>query len=262
MQAYTYDASKGSYWITIGDHASEIAVKDDQPPLTIEKPGKTPTYMSDTGQFISNAFIFLAGLDSDEVERRVHNILSQNPSLVKNATDISHLEHIDFIASYIFKHVIQHNTCSYSLLNRCIEYLLMICRHLGKKTGGTRILSRRTQSGEHNIPRCSYKFCANTYCCQYNYPEHKKKTSGKGCFSDHYPYHKIIHDIESLSSYLSTLHDVQQTEDLVIRNNQEIIKCINTIAYVVKHMYDELWNVFISCGRNPAYEKMHQNVTV
>ena len=35
---------------------------------------------------------------------------------------------------------------------------------------------------------------------------------------------------------------------MMIRDNKnkEIKKCINTIVYVIKHMYDELWALYIS----------------
>ena len=260
MQMYTFDVSAERYWITPGEHAKQIGAVDPAEAL-INQTEKPPSYVNETGQFISNNFLFIEGLDSEVVISRVEDIVSSTQSL-KTITDIDHLQYMDFVSSYIFKYVIQQNVCQYGKMTGCLKYLLAVSTYLSKKIGCAQVVTKRLSSKSHDsIPRCSYKFCAHTYCCQYNYPDKQKQGSrNKGCFSDHYPYYKVIFDIESLIKYIDRLKTNTGSENLVVRNNQEVIKCINTIAYVIKHMYDELWNLYISCGKNSSYTKMHRNL--
>jgi hypothetical protein len=84
----------------------------------------------------------------------------------------------------------------------------------------------------NNLMRSSYKFCnKKTDCqCQYGFLFNKKS---KYCINDHYVHNKILSDIENLLNY------IQKNSSLNILE-QDIRKGIETINYVLNHMYQEL----------------------
>lgn len=77
------------------------------------------------------------------------------------------------------------------------------------------------------ISRSSYKFCEMNHNCEFNYNQKKN-----GCYSQHFVHNLIYADLCALKNYIQNKKD----------NNQinEIKKSINTISYVINHMYDEL----------------------
>ena len=85
-----------------------------------------------------------------------------------------------------------------------------------------------------NIPRSSYKFCKYGYECQYNYSDSNKK-----CTEQHFVYNLVFVDILSLFSYISNFKKYSVTDELK-PNIKEISKCLNTLSFVLTHMYDEL----------------------
>lgn len=260
--SYDYNASKKLYWIPLRKaNDTDLIQKDDT--TNVQSP-QTLSYYSDTGQLSSNCFFFIEGIDSDVVKTKIKSILSTTESLSEH-NDVRIIGNQDMVASYVFKYVIQNNSCEFQLMDDCLTYLATASSYLADKIGTTKTLvnsNRRLLSIDGNhISRCSYKFCAQTYCCQYNYPENKRKKVVKGCYSDHFAHGKVYQDIVSLQSYVRMIHEKGDSDTIVIRSNQEIIKCINTIAYVIKHMYDELWNIYISCNKKPSYEALHKNVT-
>lgn len=257
---YDYNALENKYWIPLRkarpeDQPQEEQVSED----TLVQP---LSYYSDTGQISSNCFFFIEGIDSSKVKDKIKEILMTTNKL-GDYNDITNLGNQDMVASYVFKYVIQNNSCEFKLMDECLTYLASTSTYFADKLGNTKAIgsNRRLLSIDGNhISRCSYKFCVQTYCCHYNYPENKKKKNTKGCYSDHFAHGKVYQDIISLQSYIRMIHDKSDSDLIVIRSNQEIIKCINTIAYVIKHMYDELWNIYISCNRKPSYEALHRNI--
>lgn len=259
---YDYDASNGRYWV-VPTTLSETEL--DQQSSTSKSasagaPPKPVSYYSDTGQLNCNCFFFVEGLDSEKVQTRIREVLASVGRL-RQRKDITILGDQDLIASFVFKYVIQNNACDFGLMDECLRYLEKASAYLADKIGSPRLSTgRRIMAGASHISRCSYKFCTHTYCCQYNYPEAKKKKVLKGCFSDHFPHGKVYQDIVSLHAYVKKIRDSSDTDKIIIRSNQEIIKCINTIAYVIKHMHDELWNLYIASKKDPSYESLHKNV--
>ena len=258
---YPFDYNKKQYWVEL--QAYEQPITNTSAIGDLKPQAKQTSYKSDTGQVISNCYIFLEGLDSENVTSRVNSII-RGRSLAHNL-DIVNLANQDFIASYLFKYVIQNNICSFTMIVDCLDYLFQTSRHLASKTGhtvnvGPHGRGSTNRPSQSMISRCSYKFCTHTHCCQYNYPE-RKRSSGKGCYSDHYVHHKVALDVHSLKCYIEEIFFDPENDNIVIRNNQEIIKCVNTITFVVKHMYDELWNVYISCQKKKSYEELHKNIT-
>lgn len=82
--------------------------------------------------------------------------------------------------------------------------------------------NKHTASG---IVRNSYKFCEYGYSCKYNYSFRDK------CYSQHYVYDFVVQDIYYLLQYIN--HPIEL-------DFGEIKTTINTIAYVINHMFDEL----------------------
>lgn len=255
---YSYNYEEGLYWIQREPATEQILHKP------VESSSKAPlSYYSDTGQLISNCFFFIEGIDSETVQNKIRVVIDSKNNLSSHP-DIVNLANEDLIASFVFKYVIQNNFCDYFFMDSCLSYLASTSLYFSEKIGGSsrqQGVQKRAYETEAPISRCSYKFCIQTYCCQYNYPEGKKKGKpSKGCYSDHYPHYKVYQDIISLQSYIRRIHETNNNYMITIRSNQEIIKCINTIAYVIKHMYDELWNIYVSCKKDPIYERNHQNL--
>jgi len=242
---YKYNFLNGKFWIEISNKLPVI----QEEPVTEKK----VEYISSTGQFISNCYFFIEGIDSENIKTKLSEIYDTLQHLDK-ISDIKHLENQDFIATYIFKYV-QSQTCNYEILSTAVNYLLQVSLYLAQKIG-LKIENQKSRSNENLITRCSYKFCHYTYYCNYNYPEdHAKQV--KGCYSDHYVHNKLAQDLQSLLYHIKTKYE--NVENINVRSNQEVIKCINTITFVIKHMYDELWNIYISTDKN-NYEIHHKNI--
>jgi len=249
---YSYNFAEGKYWINISNKCPD----EDEVVVTTEE--KKVDYYSSTGQFISNHYFFIEGTDSENVSLKIKEIYDTLSNL-DSIKSISHLENMDFIATYTFKYIIQNNTCELDTLIQATEYLIQTSQYLSSKIGQKSEQQKSMRNTDNFIPRCSYKFCHYTHYCQYNYPE-KNNKSDKGCYSDHYVYSKLSQDVQSLLQYINKTYSGQK--EISIRNNQEVIKCINTITFVIKHMYDELWNIYISCSKEGEnYETLHKNIS-
>ena len=112
-----YNFEQGKYWITL--KKEEIIETSGQNSV------KNISHVSDTGQFISNCFFFLEGIDSDKVKIMIDEILAS--SMEKDQIiSITHLKNQDFVASFLFKYVIQNNSCEYNLIIKYLQYLFDI----------------------------------------------------------------------------------------------------------------------------------------
>jgi hypothetical protein len=83
------------------------------------------------------------------------------------------------------------------------------------------------KSSSDSIPRSSYQFCSFNYDCEFNYNTKKKL----GCYAQHYVHNLVYADLCALKKYM-----------LKYDNMEEIQKSINTISYVINHMFEELEN--------------------
>ncbi len=116
------------------------------------------------------------------------------------------------------------------------------------------------------ITRNSYKFCEHGHMCKYNYEKNKK------CHSHHFVYNLVYLDIHQILEHLLSIKDIDkvkvqeqdtdqnqdQDQDQDLDQDQdnkkeepelqinEIQISINTITYVLNHMYDELTQLKIS----------------
>jgi hypothetical protein len=82
------------------------------------------------------------------------------------------------------------------------------------------------------IGRNSYKFCDFGHGCSFGYSLEDKRD----CYSQHFVYPLILSDIHNLVDHILT-DDGTCSPDIQIK---EVITSINTITYVINHMYNEL----------------------
>ena len=88
---------------------------------------------------------------------------------------------------------------------------------------------------ESTISRASYKFCEFGHNCRFNYSIKEK------CYAQHFVFSHISQDISSVIDFI--IEDYETVKLRQITNNNdlnEIKTSINTITYVINHMYDEL----------------------
>ena len=97
-----------------------------------------------------------------------------------------------------------------------------------------------------NIQRCSYKFCKFKENCTYNY-SHKKNV----CYQDHYVHNMVICDLQQIINFISKNKD---SDSLQLN---DFSKSINTISFVINHMYKELNSRCLYIKLDKEIEKEH-----
>ena len=107
-----------------------------------------------------------------------------------------------------------------------ISWLIDASKFLSNKLG---LLLFQHKGSLSSITRSSYQFCNATHECEFNYNIKKKL----GCYSQHYVHNLIYADLCALQAFVSK-------NNMNVVMNNEIQKSINTISYVINHMYDEL----------------------
>ena len=75
-----------------------------------------------------------------------------------------------------------------------------------------------------------------------------------GCYADHYVHNMVAADCEALIEYVNHNHKNKN----IASHNKEIIKCINTLCFVIKHMYAELNSICLYSNPEDS-DKLHQN---
>ena len=157
-------------------------------------------------------------LNNEKILNEVNKILKLDK--YDNLTSLEILKKQDIISSYISKSF-QNNIINKIFFIDCISFL--------KKTS---------------------EFLANLISqtiSSHNYNFIKKK----GCYADHYPHNMIYADCDALLECVKLFYE---NEDEI--HNKEIVRCINTISYVIRHMFDELNNLCLYSNRN-EHNKFH-----
>jgi hypothetical protein len=92
------------------------------------------------------------------------------------------------------------------------------------------------------LMRSSYKFCNKKCDCQsqYGFLFNKKP---RNCINDHYVHNKIVSDIDNLLNYIKNSTN-NSTLDIELR------KGLETINYVINHMYQELSSFMLYLNNN------------
>lgn len=160
-----------------------------------------------------------AAFENDNIE----HIYGKKPSL-----DIIQKE-VEII-KLISKYSLQNNKLEYTFVLNCLNYLLQLSEMLRIRIKQSAITFTKPQKNS-GIVRCSYKFCNYKENCTYNYGK-----KGCACYQDHYVHNMVSHDVQSLIAYIEMNHSDGDT----IMHNKEILKTINTLAFVIGHMECEL----------------------
>jgi hypothetical protein len=92
------------------------------------------------------------------------------------------------------------------------------------------------------LMRSSYKFCNKKCDCQSQYGFLFNKKS-RNCINDHYVHNKIVSDIDNLLNYIKNSNN-NLTLDIELR------KGLETLNYVVSHMYQELSSFMLYLNNN------------
>jgi len=112
-----------------------------------------------------------------------------------------------------------------------VTWLFDTSKYLSQRLGLPNFHHKNTDGNV--VSRSSYKFCNYNFECQFNYNLKKHY----GCFAQHYVHNLVSADLDALKLYI--LHNKQTIN---IAKLEEIKKSINTISYVIGHMYEELQN--------------------
>lgn len=178
----------------------------------------------------------------------INEIILKNPC---NIPDIILLEYETYVTSHLYKYIKQSSPQSDSHISRDIlsdDLKHNIKSQLNKfmwiQSASTYLSNKLKLRIDHHkncfdlikkgiIPRSSYKFCEFGYECEFNYNLKTKK----GCFAQHYVHNNICSDLEGIITFIKS--DIPYDNNLYM----ELCKSVKTIAYVVKHMYEELLNV-------------------
>jgi hypothetical protein len=168
----------------------------------------------------------------------------------KNVLEL--LKEQESICTYLCKYVLQNNYLNYDFFTNSLILLKELSGYLRIKINQKKFShDLKKIKITNSIPRSSYKFCHFKDSCMYNYDKDKN-----GCYADHYVHNLVEADIEALIEYIKN-----NFKDNVINHNKEIIKCINTLCFVIKHMSSELNSLCIYCEPE-EYNNYHFNKLV
>ena len=184
----------------------------------------------------------------------IETILNLN---LKDHIDIVLLEHQTTMANHLRKQIKIHVEKQLQNKNKekfnfdgyieKLKWMQKISAHFSKKLELSKIVHTHGNK-VRSIPRSSYKFCDYGHDCEFNY-NHKKH---KGCFAQHFVHNHIEADLNALVEYVSQVKDNSFDNIKFI----EIIKCTNTVSYVIGHMYEELKYVeYYHKGKSDIFHK-------
>lgn len=148
-------------------------------------------------------------------------------------TDLNILEYQLIIMTHLkkqFKSIDQNKYDVNDILLK-IDWLFDTSKYLSDKMG-LQIFYHKNISN-NMVARSSYKFCNYNFECQFNYNIKKHC----GCFAQHYVHNLVCADLNALKMYI-TSNKLTLNESKI----NEIRKSMNTLSFVINHMYDELKN--------------------
>ena len=181
------------------------------------------------------------------------NYYKENIDKIKNIKDYKELNSLELLknqeilSNYLSRYVNQNTKLDKKMITEYLKIISDISIILAGRIK-QKIKPYKTKTNKQVI-RSSYKFCCFNSQCEFNYGKKKKS-----CSSDHYVHASVYLDIQSLTNYINS----KTVEKEKIQNDRDIAKCLNTVCYVIRHMYDELKNVCIYC-KDENYEKNHVN---
>lgn len=183
-------------------------------------------------------------LDNEKILNEINDII--NIKNINSYTSLDILKHQDLLSSYLSKSI-QNTDINITFLLKVLEWLKESSKQLNDRVKMKLFSHNESLIKPDKVIRSSYKFCNFKHNCSYNYDNKKK-----GCYADHYVHNMIYADIESLIKCITTYYI-----DSEIIQNKEIVKCVNTISFVIKHMYEELHNLCMYLKNKSEYNKYH-----
>jgi hypothetical protein len=178
----------------------------------------------------------LCDTDSEDGEKQDGNTIDEMIKLdYKTLTDLIILKYQSHIIGHLRKYTknIIDNETDMTLFEtkrflEKIKWLHETSNYLTEKHGLKKYSHK--YNGEPNlpIPRSSYKFCNNGHECKFNYD-----TGKKTCFAHHYVYNMVLADTNALIMHLEKNTNIKL---------DQIMICMNTITFVINHMYNEMHN--------------------
>ena len=235
MELQRYDL-KGKKWSQMMNYDSEIS-------KNYGKNYDTDCESDDGGEDSIELNTINFSLDNEKILSEIEKIL--NISGFNKYTSLELLKSQDLLASYLSKSIVQNNNRSFKFLIRNLNWLKECSKELAGRLKLDLVHHNEHFIRKNKIIRSSYKFCTFKNACNYNYSK-----GHKGCYADHYVHNMIYADIDALIKCLNKYYK----EEII--SNKEVIKCINTISFVIKHMYEELNNLCIYVDKS-EHEKYH-----
>ena len=153
------------------------------------------------------------------------------PTFLEEINSLKLLEDELHIIKILAKYTLQNNYLDFDFFSKCINVLITISKVLMDRLKLTEV-SHKSKNYSTYIPRCSYKFCNFKDECFYNYNLKTKNI----CYQDHYVHNMVAADLLTLQDYIN----IKFSDNKLVIPNKEILKTINTLCYVIEHMYSEL----------------------
>ena len=191
--------------------------------------------------------IFNFSVENEAINIKMKEILSIKE--YKSLNDLELLEKealvIIYINRFLLKNKLKEGEKQFFI--DLFNWIKDVSDYFCNKLGLQKINHSKRFKDEYLINRCSYKFCNYKDNCEFNY-----ENKGKKCNSDHYVHHMVFADCESLINYL-TSNNLE-----VVDHHNEMMKCINTLMFVINHMYNELKNK-VYYSKNKNLNELHMN---
>lgn len=183
-------------------------------------------------------------LDNEKILNEIEQILKIED--YDKLTSLDLLKKQDLLSSYLSKSI-QNTDINLTFLVKILNWLMNTSKNLNSRIGLKLYEHSNNLIKADKVIRSSYKFCNFKHNCSYNYDNKKK-----GCYADHYVHNMVYADINALLKCINLYHS-----DKDVIQNKEIVKCINTISFVIRHMYEELHNLCMYCSSANEHNKYH-----
>jgi len=196
---------------------------------------------------INKDFICFANNSLNENKKSPDKIEINTEEIIKlNYNNNNPLEIISMqikITSYLLNY---YKLCKLDDISVYIKYLSWIyetSEHL------CNLIKQPINKNKTNLlMRSSYKFCNKKCDCQSQYGFLFNKKS-RNCINDHYVHNKIVSDIDNLLNYIKNNNN--NNNNMVF--DIELRKGLETINYVINHMYQELSSFMLYLNNKTKY---------
>jgi hypothetical protein len=264
------ESSKSDDWETILDDKNEndICSTMDQKLFTETLRGVGLQNQPDTQknqQFNKRNKLNIKNVQKNSEQERTSDYIEIDDVCADDITKISDLELLEKSTAisknlkFQFNKRFEENKNKYiSWMTKSLEWIKNVMCELATRNGQT-IQQNNTIKKTDTISRNSYMFCEFGSTCRFNYNKDQK------CYGQHYVYNLVYFDVLDTLKYIALIDLIDlnnQVLEKVSEENkyaQEIKTSINTITYVINHMYDELSHVK---DINPKIYKEYEKKTI